>query len=302
MTTFSKMTGRSLVAGRSLAAAGLMVTAGACFALVNTGLQAATMKLGMPSASAVFWQYAVAMACALPWLARKGLKAVTTRRPGLHALRVILAVVGVQFWGAGLASVPIWQAIALVMTSPFFVIIGARLWLREEVGLARWTATILGFAGAMVILEPWADGFRPEILLPVAAAAFWGGASLVTKKLTESEPADTVTLYLIVLLTPINFAFAAFEGFSIPTGAALAAITAAGLFTVAANYALTLAYSKADAAFVQPFDHLKLPLNILAGWLAFSYAPNGPFWLGALMIVGASLHVMRDEQQRSRRQ
>lgn len=285
-----------------LIAAALMVAAGACFAMVNTALQTATMQLGMPSSSAVFWQYGAALCCALPWLIRHGRTALATRRPVLHALRILFAVAGVQLWGAGLASVPIWQAIALVMTSPFFVIIGAWLLLGERVGPARWGATAAGFTGAMIILAPWADGFKLDILLPVAAAAFWGGASLITKILTRTEPADTVTVYLLLLLTPVNFVLASAEGFVVPTGWTLAAIAAAGIFTIAANYALTLAYSKADAAFIQPFDHLKLPLNIAAGWIAFGFAPDGYFWPGAVLIVSASLYVMRDEQYRSRAQ
>lgn len=279
-------------------AASLMVLAGAAFATVNVALQTATMKLGMPSSSAVFWQYAAALAFSVPWILRSGLGAMATRRPGLHALRILLAIIGVQLWGAGLAKVEIWQAIALVMTSPFFVILGARLLLGETIGFARWAATIFGFSGAMIILEPWSQGFQVAVLLPLGAAAFWAGASLLTKKLTETEPATTVTVYLLLLMTPVNLALATADGFVMPTGWALFALLAAGVFTVAANYCLTLAYSRADAAFIQPFDHLKLPLNVLFGWLAFAFAPTGPFWIGALMIVAASLYVMHDERQR----
>ncbi len=53
----------------------------------------------------------------------------------------------------------------------------------------------------------------------------------------------------------------------------------------------------ADAAYVQPFDDLKLPLNVLAGWLFFGYAPAGYLWLGAALILGASLFIMRSEMQ-----
>ena len=280
-------------------AAGLMVMAGACFAAVNVAIQTATMKLGMPSSSVVFWQYAAALLCALPWLVRRGLLSLATRQPHLHLMRVVLAVGGVQLWGAGLAHVPIWQAIALVMTSPFFVIIGAYLVLRERIGVARWTATAIGFGGAMIILEPWSESFHLTALLPLSAAALWAGASLLTKRLTASEPADTVTIYLLVLLTPANLALATIDGLVMPHGYALLAIGAAGIFTVAANYCLTLAYARADAAYIQPFDHLKLPLNVLFGWLAFHYAPNDYFWLGALTIVIASLYVMHDERTRA---
>lgn len=294
------MTGRNQ-SQTPILAAGLMVLAGASFAAVNVAIQTATMKFGMPSASAVFWQYAAAFACALPWLFRRGIGSMATAHPGLHALRIVFAVGGVQLWGAGLAAVPIWQAIALVMTSPFFVIIGAWLLLGERVGLARWGATIGGFGGAMLILEPWSDSFQFTALLPLGAACLWAGASLLTKRLTAFEPADTVTIYLLLLLTPVNLGLAVFDGFAFPEGNGIWVIAAAGVFTVAANYCLTLAYSRADAAYVQPFDHLKLPLNVLFGWLAFQYAPNDLFWLGALMIVSASFYIMRDERNRLRR-
>ncbi|MGF6172060.1 putative membrane protein [Ensifer sp. 4252] len=52
--------------------------------------------------------------------------------------------------------------------------------------------------------------------------------------------------------------------------------------------------------YVQPFDDLKLPLNVLAGWLVFGYAPSGYLWLGAVLILGASLFIMRNEMKRER--
>jgi S-adenosylmethionine uptake transporter len=67
---------------------------------------------------------------------------------------------------------------------------------------------------------------------------------------------------------------------------------------VLAQYFLTRAYTAADAAYVQPFDDLKLPLNVFAGWLVFGYAPTGYLWLGAALIFCASLFIMRNELRR----
>ncbi|NVK34365.1 MAG: DMT family transporter [Rhodobacteraceae bacterium] len=281
-------------------AAVLMVLAGSCFAAVNVSIQSATMTFSMPSVSVVFWQYATALLFAVPWIIRQGSKKLRTRNWRLHCLRICFAVVGVQLWGAGLAQVPIWQAIALVMTSPFFVIIGAKLFLGERVGLPRALATLTGFAGAMIILEPWSDKFVMATLYPISAAAFWAGVSVITKRLTASESNDTITVYMLLLLTPVNLALALGEGLALPSnGAEIAVIAATGLFTVAANYFLTVAYSKADATYIQPFDHLKLIMNVIGGWLVFSYAPPGFFWGGAIIIVGASLYVVHNEGHES---
>lgn len=285
---------------RAVAGALWMVVAGVVFALINVITQWLTMRLAFPSTSTAFWQYAFSLVLSLPLLRKLGFKALRTQYPGFHLVRVILAVLGVQAWVAGLAHVPIWQAIALVMTSPFFVIIGARLFLHEKVGAARWLATSVGFAGVMIILRPWSDAFSIYALLPIAAALLWGVASLMMKRLTSNERPETITIWLLLLLTPFNGLFALGAGLAIPSGMGLLLLLAAGLLTVIGQYCLTLAYSVADATYVQPFDDLKLPLNVLVGWLFFSYAPSGYLWLGAAMILGASLFMLTHEMRREK--
>lgn len=275
--------------------ASYMVLAGALFALVNISVQGAAMSFGMPSSSVAFWQYAIALVFGSAWLLRLGLKGFATQNLRKHILRVLFAAAGVQLWVLGLVSVPIWQAIALIMTSPFFVTVGAALFLRETVSVQRWAATAVGFAGGMIILAPWSDGFTVAALYPIGAAALWASASLMTKSLTKKESADTVTAYLLVLLTPINAVFAGIEGFVVPSGDALWLVLGAGLLTALAQLALTRAYAAADASYVQPFDHLKLPLNVLFGWLAFQFIPSGNLWIGAALILGASMYILQRE-------
>lgn len=290
----------TLARSRAFAGASYMVLAGIAFALLNVATQWLAMTLAFPPASAAFWQYGFALVLSLPLLFKLGLKAMRTRYPWRHLLRVLLAALGVQAWVTGLATVPIWQAIALVMTSPFFIIVGARVFLGETVGRNRWLATLAGFCGAMIILQPWSDAFSPAAFLPVLSALLWGGASLMMKNLTAHERPETVTVWLLALLTPINAGLAAASGFAIPGGIVLALLLLSGLLTVAGQHFLTLAYSTADAAYVQPFDDLKLPLNVLAGWLVFGYAPAGYLWLGAILILGASLFLMVSEMLRER--
>lgn len=282
-------------ASPALIGAAYMVLAGVLFALVNISVQGAAMHFGLPSSSVAFWQYAIALILGGTWLLRLGWKSFTTQNFAIHVLRVLAAAAGVQLWVLGLKYVPIWQAIALIMTSPFFVTIGASVFLRESVSLQRWLATLIGFAGGMIILAPWSDSFTTAALFPLAAAALWALVSLMTKRLTKSEAPDTVTAYLLVLLTPINAVFAGAEGFVMPTGTAFWLVLLAGGLTALAQLALTRAYAVSDASYVQPFDHLKLPLNVLFGWLAFQYVPTGNLWIGAALIVGASMYILRQE-------
>ena len=61
------------------------------------------------------------------------------------------------------------------------------------------------------------------------------------------------------------------------------------------------AYASADASFIQPFDPVKLPLNVLAGWVVFSYVPPGKLWLGASLLVGATVFILYQENKNSKK-
>ena len=287
----------TLTTGRSVAFTGAayMIGAGLLFAVDNTLVQMLTMGQGQASTTVAFWQYFIAALFSLPWVVMRVRADVFTKRWPLHLFRVVLAAAGVQLWVLGLSYVPIWQAIALIMTSPFFVTIGARLMLGESVGGERWAAVFVGFIGGMIILSPWTDAFTVAALLPVAASFLWAMSSLATKVLTRTETPDSLTLYLLVLLTPINAVLAMNSGFAITTDESIWLIIAAGVLTAAANYALAKAYSVADAAYLQPFDHVKLPFNVLLGWLVFGFLPVGAMWIGTLLIVGASFYLLSQE-------
>ena len=267
------------------------VTAGALFAGANTAVQGAGMLHAMPSPTIAFWQYAIALVVVLPlvW----GASWRTDHRL-MHLIRVGLAAIGVQLWVAGLAVVPIWQAIALILTSPLFVTLGAGIFLGERLSRTRVLAVLAGGMGGVLILAPWQDGFTWAAVLPVGAAAFWGASSLVAKRLTATESAQTLTLYLLVLLVPINAVGLVGTGIAVVPEAWWLVILS-GLLVAGAQYLLVRAYVVADAAYLQPFDHLKLPLNVGLGLVLFGFAPPGLMWLGAGVIVAASGWILRDE-------
>ncbi len=275
-----------------------MVLAGIAFAAANAITWTVTYKMGFKPQSDAFWQYAIATLFSLPFIWKQGLTALKTSHPLLHGLRIILSVLGVQAFTQAFASgMAPWHVVALVMTSPFFVMIGAAVFLRERVAPNRWLAAGLGFAGAMVLLRPWQGDLTTATLYPLAAAICWGGASLITKRLTRDESQTSITLWLLVLLTPINALFSLQAGFEVPTGNILWLLILGGVIMYAAQHFLTLAYAAADAGFVQPFDDLKLFSNIAVSWLVLNFAPEGSYWLGILLILAGSTYLLWSERQ-----
>ncbi|MFL7012087.1 DMT family transporter [Enterovibrio norvegicus] len=278
-----------------------MLTAGICFAMVNSIAQYVSFKMQLPSTTVAFIQYFIALLVMVPWLRSMGIRnALKTEHLGMHCLRVFFSVIGIQLWLWALAyPVPIWQGIALLMTSPLFATIGSGLFLGERVGPARWFATISGFIGAMIILEPWGDNFNWATLLPVGAAFFWATYSLMVKKLSHHDSPTTMVVYLLLLITPFNILLAV-PDWTMPSGNVVwGLLIGAGLFTALAQWAIAKAYAVADASFVQPFDHAKLPLNVLFGFLVFGWVPPGRLWLGAAIIIGAVFFITHWETRKS---
>lgn len=278
--------------------AAYMVLAGICFATVNAITYVITSNpewggLGFKPQSDTFWQYAIALVFSMPFVLRQGLSVLKTKRPVLHIVRVILSALGVLAFVTAVKHIPeIWQVIALVMTAPIFVLIGAALFLGESVTPPRWIAAAIGLLGATIVSGIWTTGVTSAMIYPLAAALLWGASSLLTKVLTRTESAPTVTLWLLVLLTPINFGLTVQAGFEWPTMQILGWLVVGGLIMMAAQYLLTWSYAAADAAFVQPFDDLKLISNILIYGLFFGYWPEGNIWAGVAMILCGSLYLL----------
>jgi len=297
-----------------------MLGAGLTFAITNILTPIITYGMGVPSTATVFWQYVIATVFALPLIARIGFGALKTRHPLWHESRALLSALGVQFFAFGFASgVPVWQMVALSMTGPFFIITGATLFLGERLTAQRIGATVVGFIGAVMVSQVGTEQFTWASILPVLAAACWGSVSVITKYLSRDEAPETLTLYMLVLITPNHLLIGLLLGIAVavlpagalpaslatgfdfvpPAGDALWLVLLLGFVTAAAQYFLSLAYKVADATYLQPFDDLKLPLNTLLGWVVLSQVPAVWFWPGALLILGASTFILWNEQTRS---
>ena len=116
-----------------------MLTAGLAFAIINSLTQIASIHFGLASTTVAVIQYAIAFFAILPYLQTLGIRrALQTNNLKMHVARVFLSVIGIQLWIWALAyPVPIWQGIALLMTSPLFATVGSGLFLKENVGTAR---------------------------------------------------------------------------------------------------------------------------------------------------------------------
>jgi drug/metabolite transporter (DMT)-like permease len=301
--------------------AALMVVASLAFAGTNVLQSVLPWQFGMSSTGMAFWQYVIASILALPLILRFGSGNLRTKKPLAHEIRAFVSALGVHVFVYGFAAgVPIWQMVTLLATGPLFIILGSTLFLGERATPQRLGAALVGFVGAIIISGVGSEGLSWATLIPIAAAALWATTDVLTKYLARQESPETMTISLLVLMTPnhllILLAVNALgwlapavlpEGvatgfpFALPTGNGLLLLLLLGALTAFAQYLLSFAYKVADATYLQPFGDLKVPLSGLLGWIFLSQVPGILFWPGAVLILAASSFILWSESQKPER-
>jgi|APTNR8051073442_1049403.scaffolds.fasta_scaffold06849_2 drug/metabolite transporter (DMT)-like permease len=280
-------------------AAVLMVCACAGFAAMM-----AIVRLIAPEVhpvQAAFFRNFFGVLFMLPWLVRAGgTGALRTGRPGMHVVRSVLGLTAMLLLFSALGMLPLADVTALSFTAPLFATAGAALVLREQVGRRRWTATLVGFLGAIVILRPDADTFTPEALVALGSAAAIAAAQLSVKALSRTENPNAMVLIMGLLMTPMSLLPALFV-WTWPSADTFAWIVLMGAVATVGQLCLVRAMAIADASAVMPFDFARLIFAALLGWLMFGEWPDGWTWVGAAVIVASTVYIARREAKRARR-
>lgn len=211
-----------------------------------------------------------------------------------HALRAAFGL-GAQFtFFLGLRYLPLAEAIAIAFAAPLFVTALSVPVLGEKVGLRRWGAVLVGFAGVLVITRPGGDALRLEALLILSAALFYALAMLMTRRLARSETTPAILFTSAILALLVSVSLLPF-GWRTPRAEDLSIFVLMGLIGGAGRYFMAQAYRFAPAAVVAPFDYSALIWGTLIGWLIWRELPDATVWLGTAILVASGLYIIHRE-------
>ncbi|RMD87930.1 MAG: DMT family transporter [Alphaproteobacteria bacterium] len=220
------------------------------------------------------------------------------RRPWLLAGRTAtLAIVNVLgFWV--LTVLPLAYVTAISFSKPLFITLLAVLFLGEVVRLRRALATLIGFLGVLIMVNPAALGpiGAPPLaaLAALAVAAVMAVGVIQVKKLAESDHPNTIILYTnlgVALVTAVPSALFWVS----PDGAQWAFLVMLALVGLAAQTSFIRAYRAAEASFVAPFEYVRILTAALAGYLFFDEVPHLATAIGAALIAASTLYIARRE-------
>ena len=237
-----------------------------------------------------------------------------TYYPLLTTIRVICFFFGFSFFYISLTYMTLATANALFFCCPFFVSILAIIFLKEKIGIRRWSAIITGFIGVYIVLNPDFSNFNYMKLAPIACALCYAISMTITKITSDKDSVYTQMLHLYIGAIIISILFFIFTGkgqfnnFNDPTfqfifrewftnpSYAWPFIISMGLISVLAFYFILNAYSIASPSVVSLFEYSLIIWAILIGYILFDNVPSIRTLFGAIIIIFAGIYIYLREK------
>ena len=151
-----------------------------------------------------FYRNLFGLIAILPLVFRIGISGLRTAHPRLMVLRSVSGIIAMLTWFYGLATVPTAEATALSFTAAIFSALAAFFFLDEKMRLRRWLAIGGGFIGVIVVLQPNAANFNPNMLLILVSCVFWGLSVTLVKYLTKTDSTTSIVAWMGILLTVMS--------------------------------------------------------------------------------------------------
>ena len=239
-----------------------------------------------------------------------------TQYPLLTFIRVILFFFGFSSFYVSLTVLPLGFATALFFVTPFLITIFAHFFLKEEIGIRRWSAVVVGFIGVYITLNPDFNNFNYLSLLPILCAFCYSLSMIIIKKTSDKDSVytQTFTFYFGAIIFSTIFYFLIGDGqyntsdhpasqfifreWFVDLESSILFMVATGLTATVAFLLLFTAYSIASPAVVSPFEYSILLWSPLIGWIYFNEIPSLNTVIGIMIIVSSGIYIfMREKAQ-----
>lgn len=277
----------------------------AAFALATMGM---LVKLagerGAHLIELIFWRQLLTMVLLGAGLALTGrLAMLKTQRLPAHARRAASGLFGMIFTYGAVLLLPLAEATTLGFTAPVFAVLIAMVLFRERIGRYRWGAVAMGFAGVIVVMQPFSGLHEGVTLAGVAvglvAPAMVAFISFQLQDLNTTENPWSIVFWFSALSLPVAaiglpFVSAAHD----PQTWAL--ILGMALVGAGAQMLLTTSLRFGSAAVILLMDYTALLWASIYGYFIFDRAAPASLWLGAPLIIAAGLLIAWRERQLAR--
>lgn len=238
-----------------------------------------------------FYRQLAGLIVMLPMILRNPRAAFHTTRLGILVFRAVVSTVGMILAFYAYQKLPLADANALSFTRTLWLVPLAAFVLKETVGPRRVSATVIGFLGALLMLQPQTQG---DMGWP-AAAALTSSLLLALsvtgmKVMTRDHSVMTLMSYSAVLgfmlaIPPAIYAWRE------PEPIDLLLLASMGVLGTITQACYIKGMAEGDAAAMAPLDYTRLVFAIILGYALFRDVPNTMTMIGAGIVIAATLYI-----------
>jgi drug/metabolite transporter (DMT)-like permease len=216
-----------------------------------------------------------------------------------HFWRTFMGTVSMVLGFYAVSMLPLADATALGFSQPLFSVCVAVLVLREKVRWRRWSATIVGFIGVLVMVRPGAGSLQPGALIALANALTVALSILLVRRLSNSET-PLMILTQFAIWSTLLLALPAIWVWRWPDGWGWALAIGVSASATIGQYFWVQAFKAGEMSAVAPFEYLRLPFAVFMGWLIWGQMPEIWTYVGAAIVIASALYIAQREHQLAR--
>ena len=263
----------------------------------------------MSPGQVTFYRFFFQLVCILPLVVFTGAAVFRAKRPWMNLLRGVLHAAASLMFFAAVKYMPLADVFAIYFVEPFMLTMMSAIFLREKVGWRRWLAIVVGFGGAMIVIQPSYAIFGWTALLPVACAFLYTLYLFLNRAIGEADSPLVMqtmaglggTLFMAVALFIGHRAGGADFTPSLPSSwLGLVLLVILGSISGYMHLLVVRAFRLAPLSLLAPFQYFEIISATVLGYALFGDFPTASKWLGIAIIVGSGLFIIWRERLKSK--
>jgi len=266
------------------------------FIFTCNGVMIRLMSEQVESVQTAFFRAFFSVLMLLPLILNGRVKPWHSKRIAGHFWRTFMGTASMVLGFYAVSMLPLADATALGFSQPLFSVCVATLIVGEKVRWRRWSATIVGFIGVLVMVRPGAGSLQPGALVALTNALTVALSILLVKRLSDSEtPLMILTQFAIwstlLLVVPAIWVWRWPDAWGWVLAVGVSASATIG------QYFWVQAFKAGEMSAVAPFEYLRLPFAVFMGWLVFGQMPEIWTYVGAAIVIASALYIAQREAQ-----
>ena len=199
---------------------------------------------------------------------------------GLYFISILIII----FYA--LQNIPINIFTMLLMTTPFFLLIFARLILNEKLNVISWISIIVGFCGVLFVLQPNSSNINIFIFLVLFIAMSNALNFTLVSKYSNIASIFGFTFYQYIPLTLFSYIFFIYDPIY-PSFKEIILFASSGIFLMISMLAFNAAYHIAGkySSIISPFFFTQIIWASLSGIIFFNEKIDPYSVIGIFIII-----------------